>query len=199
MQAPLPDKRKQRYQNGGMSSQAEDEALAPGTAELRRELRVQLKEFGRRLRSAREKAEFTQEQIGATLELSSHSAVGQWERGTSMVAMVNLIALAETYKTSLDWMVFGMKGGTLEDRIERLPEPLCSTVRQQVKLALESAEEMARSHPKFFDEKESVRDEDVRLTVWNAAEKIAKLNAARKETKAAAKPAKPRKRRSGNA
>lgn len=126
-------------------------------------------DLGRRLRAARKRAGITQAQAGERLELSSHSAIGQWERGHVLVETINLILAAQLYDESLDYLVFGMRG-KLEQRIAALPEAIRQTIMDQVSQAVEGAEKMVRRNPKLFDGN-VVPDGDPRLTQWSAKDK----------------------------
>lgn len=121
------------------------------------------------MKQARERAELTQEKAGEQLELSSHSSVGQWERADACVSLVHLILAAQVYGESLDKMVFGMRG-TLEDRIENLPDALRTGVKEIVISAIENAEAAYRRNPQIYGQR-FVPDSDPRLTVWSAKDK----------------------------
>jgi transcriptional regulator with XRE-family HTH domain len=127
------------------------------------------RELGRRLKAARKRAGLTQAQVGERLELGAHSAVGQWERGTTQVETVNLILAAQLYNESLDWLAFG-KMGTLEKRIAALPESLREGMMEQVTSILDNAERLYRRNPKMFGDA-VVLDGDPRLTRWSAKDK----------------------------
>lgn len=80
-------------------------------------------EFGRRLRAARKATPLNQDQVGEALGLSSHSSVGQWERGVTLPSALHLFICAELYGVSLDWLVWGMANG-LDARVKKLPSIL---------------------------------------------------------------------------
>lgn len=161
MQAPQPPLWKRHSQNVGMDQKVR--VLTP----VRTERPVTA--LGRRLREARLKSEKTQAEVGEYLELSSHSSVGQWERGKTLIGTINLILAAQFYKESLDWLVFGMRG-TIEKRIAALPESLREGLMEQVTAAVENAERLWRRNPGLFSN-EVVPDSDPRLSEWSAKDK----------------------------
>ncbi len=63
-------------------------------------------EFPQRLYQLRRQAGMSQEELANVLNLS-RQAVQKWEAGTSRPDMDNLIALAEYFHVSLDWLIRG--------------------------------------------------------------------------------------------
>ena len=63
-------------------------------------------EFSQRLYQLRRQAGISQEELANVLDLS-RQAVQKWEAGTSRPDMDNLIALAEYFHVSLDWLIRG--------------------------------------------------------------------------------------------
>ena len=129
--------------------------------------------LGRRLREARKRARLTQEKVGEQLDLSSHSAVGQWERGTTLPDLLNLIYCAEIYSASLDWLVWNMGNG-IDARVKKLPDVLRKPLIERMMRDIEDAERLAARLPKAFGA-EPVLDDDQRLRLWSAEEKLRQM------------------------
>ncbi len=154
MQGPLPLSDKRRRENVRMTDTLQ-QAL------------------GRRLREARKRARLTQEKVGEQLDLSSHSAVGQWERGKTLPDLLNLIYCAEIYSASLDWLVWNMGNG-IDARVKKLPDVLRKPLIERMMRDIEDAERLAARLPKAFGA-EPVLDDDQRLRLWSAEEKLRQM------------------------
>ena len=70
-------------------------------------------------------------------------AISQWETGRTNPDLARIAAAAAVLKVSLDYLVFGMHG-TLEARIEALPDNLRDGVQKKVRDVIESAERHAK-------------------------------------------------------
>lgn len=154
LQAPLPHKRSAGYQNTSMT-----ETLHTA--------------LGRRLKEARKRARLTQDNVGERLDLSSHSAIGQWERGIRLPSLLNLIFVAELYPASLDWLIWDM-GNNIDARVKKLPAILRMPLIERLTREIEDAERLAGRLPKGFSG-DPVIDEDAKLKQWSASEKLRQL------------------------
>lgn len=130
-------------------------------------------EFGRRLRAARKATPLNQDQVGEALGLSSHSSVGQWERGVTLPSALHLFICAELYGVSLDWLVWGMANG-LDARVKKLPSILRKPLIERLHRDIEDAERLAARLPAQFGG-DPVIDDDERLRLWSAEEKLRQL------------------------
>lgn len=178
MQARLPPVRRSGIQTAGVESRlkpSRQDAVAEESPS------VAVKEMGARLKAARKKKKITQEAVGAYCDLTSHSSVGQWERGEVFLETINLILYAQKTGESLDWLVFGMKG-SIERRLDQLPDSLRELALEQITSALESAERAQKRHPKLFTA-EYVPDADPRLTTWSAKDKPRRAQVANRKRK----------------
>lgn len=59
--------------------------------------------FGKRLKAARERAGFSQEDVVARLGLS-HRSITRWENGESDPGFCKVVMMAELYRASTDWI-----------------------------------------------------------------------------------------------
>jgi transcriptional regulator with XRE-family HTH domain len=127
--------------------------------------------FGARLREARKRRHLTQRQVGDTLGIT-HSSVGQWETGATVPELETLVAAAELYETSLDWLVWGGEVGSgLENRIRRIPSILRAALVQRLHKEIDQTEEAANRLPPEMTNGAAVKDRDPRLSQWSAASK----------------------------
>lgn len=122
--------------------------------------------LGARLKVSRERAEMTQNEVAEKLGFTSHSPIGQWERGDVLPEYLNLVACAEGYGVSLDWLVWGM-GYNFDERVAALPEMLRIPLVDRIERELDDAEKLAkRLGPTFSSD--PIQDADPRLRKWSA-------------------------------
>lgn len=68
---------------------------------------VPVSDFGQRLRAARRKAGLSQTQLAHEIGVSSHAAIGGWERGENFPSYENLLGIRKTLKVRVDDLMFG--------------------------------------------------------------------------------------------
>jgi len=61
--------------------------------------------FHKVLKALREERELSQDQLGKALGYKSHSIIAQWESGRMFPAIENLIAIANFFGVSIDYLV----------------------------------------------------------------------------------------------
>jgi transcriptional regulator with XRE-family HTH domain len=127
--------------------------------------------LGDRLKQARQRRHLTQVKVAELLG-KTHAAIGQWERGETVPELASLVAAAELYEVSVDWIVWGgeMSSG-IEARIKRVPEILRAALVERLHKEIDETEEAAKRLPSGMVG-DAVRDRDPRLSGWSASRKV---------------------------
>lgn len=130
--------------------------------------------LGARLKAARKAKHLTQVQAGGLLGGKTHAAIGQWERNEVIPETENLIAAAELYAASLDWLVWGgAMGSGIESRLRKIPDILRPGLVQRLHEEIDKTEEAAKRLPDGMASPPAVvKDRDERLRPWSAKEKL---------------------------
>lgn len=126
--------------------------------------------IGARLKAARKAKHLTQPQAGMALGLT-HSSLGQWERNLTVPDLQHLVAAADLYGVSLDWLIWGGDMGSgIEGRLRKIPDVLRPGLIQRLHDEIDKTEEAAKRLPAGMAGP-PVRDRDPRLSGWSAAGK----------------------------
>lgn len=130
--------------------------------------------LGGRLRQARNARHLTQQQVGDLLG-TTHATIGQWERNETLPDLRNLVAAAEHYGISLDWIVWGSEVGSgIENRIRKIPATLRPGLVERLHREIDQTEEAAKRLPSSMLG-DPVKDSDPRLGPWSAKGANAKM------------------------
>lgn len=118
-----------------------------------------------RMLQARQRKRLTQVQAGDLLG-KTHATIGQWERGETLPELENLVAAAELYDASLDWLVWGeAMGSGIEVRLRKIPDILRPGLIQRLHEEIDKTEEAAKRLPPQMAGP-PIKDRDPRLTSW---------------------------------
>jgi transcriptional regulator with XRE-family HTH domain len=99
----------------------------------------------------------------------THSTLSQWENGKTTPELQNLIAVAETYEVSIDWLVFGgdVSSG-IESRIRKVHPTLRGGLVERLHKEIDETLEAEKRLPKEMLTTSVVKDADHRLDGWSA-------------------------------
>lgn len=124
--------------------------------------------LGARLRVARKARRRTLEQM-ASLFGVTHSAVSQWENDKTTPDLQRLIAAAESYDVSIDWLVWGgdVSSG-IESRIRKIHPTLRAGLVERLHREIDETMEAEKRLPKEMLTAGVVKDADRRLDAWSA-------------------------------
>lgn len=104
----------------------------------------------------------------------THSALSQWENGKTTPDLPRLVAAAEAYDVSLDWLVFGgdVSSG-IESRIRKVHPTLRAGLVERLHREIDETREAEKRLPKEMLTAGVVKDADQRLVSWSAKGKRA--------------------------
>lgn len=96
--------------------------------------------------------------------------VRNWESGANFPELESLVAVAELYGVSIDWLVWGgsvAKG--IDARVRGIPDMLRPGLIDRLHREIDETQEAAKRLPKEMVKNGVVKDADTRLTEWSAA------------------------------